>query len=115
MMESNFAFLVIAMTSGQFSCYTTSTLGRDFVALKDSQGVFRTSLGLACMIATFGAILWGFVNLTWWWVVLTYVAVSILLMLPFFYQAYLSIMIIVQPVLDILCISFTLYIWLFLR
>jgi len=114
-MEAGIVLLTLAMVTGQLSSYTTAVLGRGRggVAVLNNQGLVRSLIGFVGMIATFAVIVWGFFNVTWWWVILLFLAISILVIPATFRRGSgrIPLMIAIQPILDIACISITAYLW----
>jgi len=112
-MELQFILLVVAMAAGQVSSYTTTVLSRggESIAALDRQGAIRSILGFAGMAATFAVVIWGFMNLTWWWVVLVFLAVALFIIPRLVSRSTLPLMTVMQPILDIICISITAYLW----
>jgi len=78
-----------------------------------TQGFFRDIVGTLGFIAILGAIIWGFVNLPWWLVVLSFLGISFFLVpVVFGNRERLPLLIAAQPLFDIVCIVLVAILWL---
>jgi len=75
------------------------------------QSLLRGTIGSAGFIAILAAIVWGVINLTWWWVVLSFLGVSLFIVPLVVNLNTVGVMRLAQPVFDVACIALTAYLW----
>lgn len=114
-MTAQWLVLVAAILLGSLSSYTTTLASRGAEgaeAVLRQRGA-RSILGGLGIIAVFASIIWGFVYLTWYWVLL--LVVGILFLNGFIYggRAGFVFWYSVQPALDLLCIAGAAWLWFF--
>lgn len=112
-MNLGLILLVLALSAGLISSYTTRVWMRspDGRAILHDQSAFRGVVGSVGFVAILAAIVWGFMNLTWWWVVLTFLAVSLFVVPLAVSRNTSGLMLSIQPVFDIACIGLTAVLW----
>ena len=105
--------LILALTAGLISGYTTRVWLRspDGLEMAYSRSIIRGTIGSAGFIAVLAAIVWGFINLTWWWVILSFLGVSLFVVPVVVNRNTVGAMWLAQPVFDIACIALTAYLW----
>ena len=67
-MNLGLVLLISALTAGLISGYTTRAWLRspDGLEMAYSRSIIRGTIGTAGFVAILAAIVWGFMNLTWW-------------------------------------------------
>lgn len=113
-MNTGLAWLVLALSAGLTAGYTDRVLARSIgiEALNAQRGMFRSVVGAIGFVALVGAFIWGFVHLTWWWVVLAFLGVSLLVVpLVFGGRSRIPLMYMLQPLFGIVCIGIVIYLW----
>lgn len=115
-MPVDWIVFIAALTVGLISGYTTRVLTRGVhgQVMLDHQPLWRAAAGAFGFFALVAALIWGFVHLTWYWVIAAFLGVSLFVVplafgrrLPFF-----SFWISVQPLLDVACVGLSAYLWL---
>ena len=107
-MPSELVWLILALTAGLTSSYTTRVMARGGIEALDSQGMFRSAVGVLGFFALVGALIWGFIRVSWWWVILAFLGVS-LVIAAFGGRERIALMLAAQPILDIACIGIFVY------
>ena len=112
-MNLGLVLLISALAAGLISGYTTRVWLRspDGLDMIHSQSIIRGTVGSAGFIAILAAIVWGFMNLTWWWVMLSFLGVSLFVVPVVVNRNTVGAMWLAQPVFDIACIALTAYLW----
>jgi hypothetical protein len=112
-MNLGLVLLTLALVAGLISGYTSRVWQRspDGLNMIHGQSIIRGTIGSAGFIAILAAIVWGFMNLTWWWVILSFLGVSLFIVPLVVNLNTIGVMWIAQPVFDIACIGLTAYLW----
>jgi hypothetical protein len=115
-MSVGFGVLLLSLIAGLTSGYTTRVMARspEGLAFIHTQNLFLSSMGAIAFPALLSVIVWGFMYLTWWWVVLSFLGVSLLLVPAFFGRRIqrLTLMLKVQPFLDAVTIGSAVFLWI---
>lgn len=113
-MNAGLLILIGALSAGLTAGYTTRIISRapDAMERLNSQGIFRSAIGALGFISILATLVWGFINLTWWWVILAFLGVS-LFIVPILHGGTerFSIMFYLQPVFDVISIALCLVLW----
>ena len=99
------------LTLGLTSSRVTLVIARGGIDLLYTQAMWRSALGALGTPAIAAVIIWGFVYLTWYWVLAAFVAISLFVVAPIITQRTLPAAFSVQPFLDIACIAIAIYLW----
>lgn len=112
-MNLGLLLLIGVLSAGLISGYTTRVWMRapEGVEMLRSRSVLRGSIGSLGFIAILAAIVWGFIHLTWWWVILSFIGVSLFIVPLVVNQNTLGAMLLAQPFFDIICFGLTIYLW----
>jgi ABC-type transport system involved in Fe-S cluster assembly fused permease/ATPase subunit len=116
-MNIGLILLIVALSAGLTSGYTNRVIAREEngIEILNTQNIFRSITGTIGFFALIAVIIWGFINLTWWWVVLAFLGVSLFIVPVLFGgRERISIMLGIQPVFDIVCIGLAIYLWVVL-
>ncbi|MBC8549188.1 MAG: hypothetical protein H8D23_06010 [Candidatus Brocadiales bacterium] len=112
--DADFWLFIGGLVSGLVSGYITRVLARgsEGIQLISVQSSFRLFIGVLSTVALIAAIVWGFMYLPWWWVVLSFVGVS-LLIVPVIIggRTRLLFMLGMQPLFDIAAVLLVGYLW----
>ena len=113
-MNAGLILLIVALSAGLTSGYTTRVLvrGPEGLEILYTRSWFRSVVGALAFVGILAALIWGLMNLTWWWVVLTFFGVSLLIVpLLFGGSERLPLMLAIQPALDVVCVGVVAYLW----
>lgn len=112
-MNFGVVLLILALAAGGISGYTTRVWLRviHVETLVSQGGLYRQIVGSLSFVAMLAALVWGFVFLTWWWVILIFLGVSIFLIPLVVTRDSAGFMLGIQPLFDTICIVLTVYLW----
>lgn len=98
------ALFFLAMLTGGLALYAVRIRSRSTVFDLDPAPL--KILGAIGTVAFFSLIVWGFLNLTWWHVILTFVVVSAILVPALFHSSYTrNIVLALEPMNFLICIA----------
>ena len=113
-MNIGLLILIGALSAGLTAGYTTRIISRtpDAIEILNSQGIFRSAVGALGFISILATLIWGFINLTWWWIILAFLGVS-LFVVPILHggRERFSLMFHLQPIFDVISITLCLVLW----
>jgi len=112
-MSLGLVLFVLTLTAGGISGYTTRVWLRvtQVDVLVSQGGAYRQIVGALSFPALLGALIWGFIYLTWWWVILIFLGVSIFVVPLVVTSDSAGLMFGIQPLFDTICIVLTAYLW----
>ena len=113
-MNQELVILLIALSAGLTAGYTTRVLARspEGINFIKNQNLIISLIGTLAFPAILSVVVWGFINLIWWWVILSFLGVSLLVVPVLFGGGQrLPLMIKIQPILEIIVISLATYLW----
>lgn len=105
--------LIAVFLLGGISCYTTTVAGRAAAggAVAISESPLRSVLNTINFFALVAALVWGCINLTWYWVLLSFVGVLFANGIIYGGAQGFAFWYSVQPAVSFLCIVGTCLLW----
>jgi len=111
-MKLELALLLVAMLAAFISGGTTRSLMRSYTIeeIVQSQSLFRRMMSWVIFLAFFAAIIWGFINLPWWQVLLSFLGASFIFII-IIRRVSLESWMVVEPIIQVVGVAATVYLW----
>ena len=93
------------------SSRVTLVIARGGANLLSMQPLWRSILGAIGTPAIAAVIIWGFVYLSWYWVLAAFFAISLFIVAPIITQETLPLAFAIQPLLNAACAAIAVYLW----
>lgn len=110
-MNIELIILIVVLFCAVMSGYTTRVASRGLGGSILSQNAFKVISGVLGLLSLIAVVVWGFINIEWYWVVGSFLLISAIIVPMLMNKSTFSLWFLVQPILDITCICGACYLW----